>query len=211
MSTTSWYKYTKSKYADMLVNEGRLRVGTLLDYQNTEKHRAGILDEEEGMRVTFKEVTERQVWTPQTIPEYFSRTGVIVIEGNARIEIEDCTFETHEMSENVYTYCVSKVFDERLFEEFEADACVEILPGPFERGLSKAMLPHGEYLGYYECEYVGRRQEDGSGLIHPIRLKDTRYTHQAEVRMAWRPHGSLTSAFVDVQNIELTSAVRRRL
>lgn len=103
---------------------------------------------------------------------------------------------TVQSATNYYVFCLAAGYELRLFDDFEADACLVITdPDRFARGLGDAAAR--QLPGWlYRCacvRYVDSVQRiSGAQAINreefaPFFCKDFRYSYQKEVRAAWLP------------------------
>jgi hypothetical protein len=173
----------------MMVNEGKIRVGSLVDYQDAERHAGGILDEAEGTHTTHTRVGAEEAWTSENMPAPV-RPIINVAPGQA-VYVRDIAFRTIYVA-NAYVYCLSSKYDESLLaeDEFNADAIVEIIDTDgFIAAVNAVLVEHGcSFFGAVECKYVGRVFEHGDrkALLSAVEVKDERYSNQAETRLVWR-------------------------
>src|SRR6187431_2613654 len=84
------YKYLRKEHAHLLMNRGKFRIGTLLDYRKTAEHGNAIGDSTEGRTSLYQDV-DHVTWTSDTQSD-FSKSIVTVAPG-AVSEFENCTFE----------------------------------------------------------------------------------------------------------------------
>jgi hypothetical protein len=133
----------------------------------------------------------------QLIDSAFETTATLGPIGNTLTGDEFKSYTTTVQSAtNYYIFCLAADYELRLFDDFEADACLVITdPGRFARNLGEAaarQLPGW----HYDCRFVRyvdpvqhitgveaiRREE-----FAPFFCKDFRYEYQKEVRAAWLP------------------------
>lgn len=204
------FKYMEAKYANELVNEGKLRIGTLRDYRSREKFCGGRLDEDEG---TSSRSVTLNASCNEDIPD-FAKFAVQFAPGVKNGRISNFRVTQPWGVDNAYVFCVSKHYaPAELLPDFApADACVEIInPIEFYRALEDSMAEHGRSMGIHDCNYAGRKIEYPAPAVDPFVAKDPRYAHQAEVRVGWQPREPLTSTFIDIVNPKLRNYCRRIL
>lgn len=204
------FKYMEAKYADELVNDGKLRIGTLLDYRRREKFGGGRLDEDEGTSELWAAIDAR---SNDDIPE-FARSIIQIGPSATKVHISGIGVVKPYLMPDAYVLCLSKRYaPAELLPDFEpADACVEIVnPPEFFAALEDSMAAHGQFIGVHDCKYSGRRVEYPAPALNPFVVKDPRYAHQAESRIGWLPHKRLKSTFIDIVNPELRNWCRRIL
>jgi hypothetical protein len=204
------FKYMEARWADELIMDGKLRIGTLLDYRSREKFNGGRLDEGEGTSSRF---TSLDAHSNEDIPE-FARFAVHIPPDAKNVHVIGLGVEQPYGMQDAYVFCVSKRYaPKELLPDFApADACVEIVnPPEFIATLQETMKEHGRLIGPDDCQYVGRRSEYPAPLVPPFVAKDPRYAHQAEVRVGWVPHEPLELTFIDIVNPRLRNFCRRIL
>ena len=180
------YKYLKKEYAELLINKGNLRIGTLYEYRDIEKHGKIIGDEGEGTKSVYMEMNN-VTWTKDTQPA-FGKSFFNLGEGGV-VHFDGITLEKPTHSPNYYMYCTTSVIDENALVDFGYDTCVVIEnPTKFFLAVNRVMRHKGIYEGVFPCAYQSRRvahyQDNG---IHPAIIKPTEYRNQSEVRALWRP------------------------
>src|SRR5215467_13805693 len=119
------YKYLKREYADQLINEGTIKIGTYFEFRKMEEDKQRG-DKDEG-KIIYSKIVERDTEV-RDLPSIFTENvkieggGKLILKGGAKAsahgEISDC-----------YLFCCSKLYDQKLMTEFEADACIEIFDG----------------------------------------------------------------------------------
>jgi hypothetical protein len=206
------YKYTKREFADLFFSAGVVRLGTLYDYRSTEQHVGGILDAEEGVGFRTRHV-EDEHWTQENLPDYAQRAFGFYGSAGGGVRIKDCHFTSREQSENALIFCLSESFSQRLFDDFQADACYAIVDlGDFVRLVDASVKAQGayQYIGAFRCVYTGRSYPHADSVIHPGVLKDQSYAHQSEIRVVWA-HDShqIDVPFLDVANPKLPLTCER--
>ncbi|HCG8492895.1 hypothetical protein HJ097_14955 [Vibrio parahaemolyticus] len=180
------YKYMKKEHAKLLVEQGSLRIGTLYEFRDEEKHGKEIGDFQEGTKSTYMEVGEAN-WNTNNQPE-FSKSFFKLSDG-ATLKISGITLEKPQNSPDFYIYCTTYEFDESAMRDFGYDACVVIeQPERFFNCISKALKHKSSYEGSYNCVYQPRRMAHELDMgVHPALIKESAYSYQKEVRSIWRP------------------------
>lgn len=180
------YKYLPKRFADALIFQGKLRVGTLHGYRNIEQHKSGIGDITGGEKNQSLVVDGQVQWNKHNIPEFAGR--FVKFDDTSTATFENIKFVQPLLSENLFVYCVSQCWDPALLTEFESDACVEIHDLPrFTRALSHVIRYRATYLAARACEYSGREHKYDENETEPALLKPESYASQREVRALWRP------------------------
>ncbi|MEZ8470771.1 hypothetical protein AB6D20_007280 [Vibrio splendidus] len=180
------YKYMKKEHAKLLLEQGSLRIGTLYEFRDEEKHGKEVGDNKEGTKSAYMEVDNEQ-WSPSNQPEFsksFFNLGT-----NGSINISGVTLERPQNSPDFYIYCTTYEFDESAMRDFGYDTCIEIeQPEKFFKCISKSLKHKANYQGSHRCKYQPRRLPHNldSG-VHPSLVKEVEYAYQKEVRSIWVP------------------------
>ena len=184
---TVYYKYLKKEHAHSMLEYGRLRIGTLYEYRDMEKHGSVIGDDAEGKKSAFMEVGT-ETWSNDTQPN-FTRDFFKAIDGGS-FTISGITLEKPKESPDFYLYCCTTEYSKDVMEEFGYDACVIIRnPERFFRALSKSLRHKvSSFQGVYECQYRERRvSHERETDAHPAIIKAPKYQNQKEIRAFWTP------------------------
>ncbi|HYR05890.1 MAG TPA: hypothetical protein VEP71_04335 [Gallionella sp.] len=192
---TVLYKYLQKQYADLLIKRGKLRIGTLYEYRDIEKHGTIVGDEDEGKKSLYMDVASEK-WTADNQPDFTK--GLIKIANGSSVHMEDVTFQKSESSPDYYLYCTTEKFDENALKDFGYDACVVIeKPNLFFAAITRTLRHKGTFEGTFCCQYVSRRVEyDKDHGIHPAIIKDPSYKDQKEIRTLWKPFKTNISPLV---------------
>ena len=185
---TSLYKYMKREYAESLLSEGCVKIGTLYEYWPMEIHGNEIGDSNEAM--AFCEIPADQIaaimndGNPSAMATWVRD---ILIKSPESKNFK--TFFANYMAVNQYVFCASSEYDENVMRSFSCDACVEIWnTGPFFDIISDALRERTNFRGLYMCKYRPRGFLYGeASSIVPELLKHPSYSHQKEVRGLWYP------------------------
>jgi hypothetical protein len=193
------YKYIKREHADLLVHQGRMRIGTLLDFQNTEKHRAEVGDSQEGRRTTVV----------RQDPSGITRIDNLIVQGSILKNIvvkgaEVAAVYSQEVSPQFYIFCASTTKDREAMEKMGYDTCVEITnPVLFLKLLSQrselsakiAPIPGGHFV-IGPCQYLpnlalsaaeANNSVIGGGPVPIFFQKLPEFAYQTEYRAVWSP------------------------
>lgn len=212
---TVLYKYIHSK--DLVtVLRGSIQIGTLLGYQNEEKHGTERGDRQEGVRKVHHIIDYANSDRPETITPAIERA----IKGFR--QAKNCTLRNGliietQVAPNVYTFCCSYEFDEDAMRRMGYDCCVRIenaetfvthltrkLRG---RGLITGQISHGTCRyddrkltvkpmpqWYWSAAEALRAEYDEMmryaptpEKIPPWAHKEARYAYQKEYRYVWLP------------------------
>lgn len=186
------YKYMKREYARLLLDDGVLRIGTLYDYRDIEKHGGVTGDDSEGKKSLRMEI-DNEVWEPQTQPDFTKEA--IKLEG--LLQLKNLNFVKIIESLDCYLFCATKVFDQNTMRGFGHDACVVIEnPKKFFVAISRLLRKIAKFNGFFPCQYVSRIiPHDEDHGFHPAIIKETTYSSQKEVRALWSPKRKNISPF----------------
>jgi hypothetical protein len=189
------YKFLRTEHAAALMENGTIRVGTLWEYQNEERHGTQVGDEGEGRLAQYDD--RQLVLSDDPTTQSAITKQVFNLEGATGAVIQGITMAVEETVDNLHVYSLSGQFDRASFAEF-ADSRYEIClridnPSGFVSVLDAAMKRRFEADNYtvLPCVYGNRvvHYRDGQ-KIHPVQLKPIRLAHQHEVRVIWRaPRG----------------------
>lgn len=186
-----YYKYLPKEYANELVEKGIIKINTLYGCRKIEncserqdieegitKHKAkGMTINPDGtrnIRVAFHNMT------PKTIT--FTSDGYNL------------------SSPNAYIYCLSSERSSQIMECFNGtDTCVEINNiEKFARIISYklvdlGLINEGYPAGFWQCVYRDRNFGEDPNKTQGFLIKDSKYQHQKEWRLAWFPLEPSTS------------------
>ena len=184
-----WYKYMQREYAESLVRDGVVRIGTLAEFRDTESHGEEIGDADEGRDLP----TENVAFASNNIPgsaSPFVELFLPMQPGPGQIVVRDSTFQMVNEAPHSFAFCASTVLDPIQMERLGYDACVLIAdPKRFISALTTQLMHRRLVKGspligpcvYRERERDWRRPSD----THPGLLKPLRYSYQQEVRAIW--------------------------
>lgn len=187
------FKYLEPRWADQMVDQGSVRIGTLFDFRHKEAHGKERGDELEGVRVTMTD-GRAGTFAGEEIPA-FLKDSLRIPEGVAIQFAEGAVLRQHASVPDMYVYCTCHQFSEALLTRF-GGACVEIhQPEKFFAAITGTLAEWDEYgvrrargFSLAACEYRDREQTwPRASRYNPVFRKPRRYQHQAEVRAAWRP------------------------
>ena len=175
------FKYMKSCHASRFKSDGTLRIGTLSEYRNVEKHGERIGDSHEGMVGHFETVATADVATLSPFVKRF-------VSGVAG-RIENCTFTAMYESPEFFVFSTALEFSRELMKEFGYDACLRIdNPAAFFKAVTLSLQNVATYEGIFPCSYTDRFIPPGNfHAAHPAVIKDRAYESQREVRTLWHP------------------------
>lgn len=180
------YKYLHREHAQLLMEKGTLRIGTLYEYRDTEKHGNVVGDADEGQKSLYMDVNDEK-WTCDNQRSFGKK--FIKVSPGASVHLENVAFEEKQNSPNCYIYSAAQEFDEKALRNFGYDACIVIEnPAKFFYAITRALRDKAVFEGFFPCQYVSRRvAHDQDHGIHPALIKDPSYKEQKEVRAVWKP------------------------
>lgn len=196
------YKFLKSEYADNLFNNGELRIGTLYDFRNHEAYGNKRGDKDEGQKAIYENVNTLVESAENNTLSPFVKQVFSIKQGVTNIRIENITVSQPLNSADCYIYCMSYEFNENLYEEFQADVCIEIKsPYKFIGAISKC-FKNSDFIKLSKIIYTQRNQPYGQhDEYHAATIKSENYKPQKEVRSIWVPRykNSIEPLLVKIQ------------
>jgi hypothetical protein len=200
------YKFTKRKYAEELVRNGSIQIGTLHDFQNLEKHRAEVGDAQEGKRSTFIGPDEQGQFHVDKLEILGSTLTNVNMSGNGGMPIA-----IMEATRQYYILCFSIKPDAEAMRRMGYDTCVQIdNPKLFCYIVTQAMITlgktapigrfHLDFIRYldpvvYPVNAVNNKSYSGKHL--PVYLqKHPEFAYQNEARVVWEPSGEQAKPFI---------------
>jgi hypothetical protein len=182
------YKAMERRYAQSLVEHGRIRIGTLNDYKRTEHLHEAISDNSEGKKTirvglySSDHPEDHSTHIEKLIGKKFKGfKGVYVTDSNFTEYAPDCPVFCFAESVDGLRKHVDPQYDclitfERV-KEFSRIVCIALcaLGLPIKRVICAP------------CVYRPRTMDSyGDKNEHPAFIKDPKYSGQREVRLMWR-------------------------
>jgi hypothetical protein len=195
------FKYTKRVYAEALVREGKIRIGTLHDYRRIERHAPMIADEDEGKKARYDNPVMASAgglspFARSVADRMFSN---LPTDPQVRVLFAQCVFEEVETSSNRWLYCTSARLGASVMRSMDPayDSCIRIdyVDAFFqaiaqELGRQNLIATPGRIV---RCKYRERTQhylaDDG---LDPVTLKAPKFWNQQEVRFVYFPSKEIT-------------------
>lgn len=180
----TFYKFLEPHYADVMVAEGTVRIGTLADYRRSELYGEEIGDRDEGRATFAMNILAPAIWTVDTIPEIAK--SKIRLGPNDIVFAENNTFNILDEAD-VWIYSMSGSYSEEMQARSGYSACVQIDRSPFFDAMCAVMGPLAAASpGIGECLYIGRDLDYSQRGKIPIELlKPAGYAYQQEWRSIW--------------------------
>lgn len=170
-------KYGQKKYLNRMYNEGQIRISPASFYKNPSLNTA-INDDESVLSVALHP-------DKATISHINNKTGK-----ESRILPVGNITTTFSLITNYYVYCMAHVYDFRLFDDFEADACIIIHDvKAFLSRLDKVFKSAEGNWSFMtnQVRYVDPLNPPREQDIDVFFCKHFRYSYQKEVRAVWIP------------------------
>lgn len=212
----SLYKYSKSRWADLLLSDGSVRIGTIFDFRRSE-HERGIADATEGVKSIYHGIEHYDSNESFGINRSaVDNLGAFVIKGGGSLSLSNLTLEREFKFPDAYVHCTAHSLSRDVLEQFEgANSCVEIVrPSAFYKYLTEVInkIVPVHYYGLHRIVYSDRREAfNGENFgRRPDLIKDPEYERQCEVRALWLPRSkSKLIAPINIQEKALVKFCRR--
>ncbi len=118
------YKYVSKEFLDSFLYGRTIKIGTLSDFHNAEKHSGDVLDPEEGVLNIIPEGLTFSSSDPR------AQAAMNFVTGINGLNIEDCTAYDCgvivSVQQDCHIFCASNEFSPAIAEALGYDACVEI-------------------------------------------------------------------------------------
>lgn len=217
------FKYLKRKYADQLLNEGGIRIGTLYGYRNMEeteanKGRADPLEGKSRDKLHIPYFNNNDFQSNQKLRDNVAHY-VNLISGPVTYEFDNCTFSTDLHAPNYLIFCLSHEKSITVMQQFEgADTCVEIVKKEkffdlITWELNRYFKTEFNFIGVARVQY-GPFERFRSGIdsdpLDPVLAKTMKYEPQRELRAIWSipKDVEITEAFYDLNIFGLNKCCR---
>jgi hypothetical protein len=108
-----------------------------------------------------------------------------------RIHIVDASSSTSINQDEIYIFCLSTKLDQKLFDDFETDNCIEIFNIPIFIRRIKSAITQLHYRNQLLTNYIyyynqaERPELNPDNPRHLAFFKDEKYEHQEEYRLAF--------------------------
>ncbi|GLH47620.1 hypothetical protein [Pseudomonas lactis] len=189
----SLYKYSENRWADLLLSDGSVRIGTIFDFRRSE-HKRGIADAAEGVKSIYHGIEYYNSNESSGIDRSaVANLGPFVSKKGGGFSLSNLTLEREFKSPDAYVHCTAHSLSKDVLEQFEgADSCVEIVrPSAFYKHLTEVInkIVPVHYYGLHRIVYSARREAfNGENFgRRPDLIKDPEYELQCEVRAIWMP------------------------
>ena len=214
------FKYTKSKYAKLLLEDNIVRVGTLYGFRDMEA-KPGISDPLEGSYLNkIKIDTLDTAKTPITPQLRSNLSGIMSITDSLPFPctIRGFTHVKAYTSPNCLIFCVSNQKSKKTMQQFkDADTCIEIYdPDKFftllNRSVLKKLKNKVKWRGAFDVRYGNYERMQANPYhkpLHPAIVKTKDFSEQHEMRALWLPKAPITlQPFYDLKVPGMKSCCR---
>jgi len=173
------------------LQHGQLRIGTLNEYRDIEKHGGEIGDEKEGTKLIYQ-AFENQEWTSQDEVPKFLRENLIIKNGG-KISLhgknENIKMGLSLETENYYLFSCTTEFSKDSMQRFGYNSCLLIQnPKNFFKLVSKTIRHKASFVGFFPCIYKNRIEKyNQTSSYHLALIKPPSYSYQKEIRGLWYP------------------------
>lgn len=161
---TRLYKYIESRYVDAMLSRGTIRVGTLFEFRDREKHgpRADPGENTFTNRSVLKRLDPESNDPSTAFERAVFRGAVGLPPGASRVEISNNLFERRTDGGDAYVYCLADRYTAEIAEKFKTDACVEIVePRRFTRALYECLADKVDWCGLGYVVYNADASQGG--------------------------------------------------
>ncbi len=212
------YKYIKSEFIDSALSQGCFRLGTLLDYQDEERHGEEIGEREEGLINLHAEAWDgKEIDLSSDTPEaQFIRSSLKVSKVDPwcknKIRFGEGTHMVFQQrSKDGLIFCASRTFNPDVMNQFKCDACIVIKDAhKFFKSISNHIESYATFRQASKITYMPRNQLlRSTTFVHPAFLKPTEYRHQDEYRAAWGFKPGLPASPVIIKVPDCTKYIER--
>ncbi len=156
------FKYMNKKHLWNFLQHGQLRIGTLNEYRNIEKHGDEIGDEKEGTKLIYQ-AFENQKWTSQDkVPKFLREKLIIKNGGKVSLHGKNENIEMGRSleSQNYYLFSCTTEFSKDAMQKFGYDSCLLIQnPNRFFKAMSKTIRHKASFVGFFPCIYKNRKEK----------------------------------------------------
>lgn len=190
----SLYKFTNKSHQDSFFGEGVLRLGTLNDFKDVEKHRSAIGDIKEGFHYISRNIDKEVKITANSKEPILSE--LFKIDGEGSLSFANMTVSAGRTSPNGFVFCSSILYRPEIFKRWhsenpEYDSCYEIFdPLSFYTTISEhvknSIFMNARQRIFYTPEHID--YESTYAKTHPAFTKEeVEFGWQHEYRMVWQP------------------------
>lgn len=208
------YRYSMDEHNASLLAMGRIRVGTLHDFRNSE-HKKGIADPQEGTKEVshFIDYFQADKSFNQDASSCIHARAMSVMGlefKNSNITVNNVKMSRSFDQPDCFVFCTSLFRSRETMNEFEgANSCIEITnPEAFYTLLTETINAETpvEFRGVHKVTYQDRseRWNGRDWGNHPALIKETEFKKQVEIRAIWEPRFRQQINPIIVANYELS-------
>lgn len=187
------YKFIKKKHAHEFFKNGNIRIGTLYDFRDVEKHGAEIGDLDEGTKtLTTGGYHMLDTADPSTIPSWYAphfQKSFIPDGPDARLVMHagGSGISVKLTVPNRYVFCTTEGIDAVVWKQPGYDACIKInSPSGFFKALTNKLKHKAHWITLDRCVYRSRTViGEHDDQLEPALIKEQRHAEQREVRAIW--------------------------
>lgn len=204
---TKAYKYFDSKLEDIILGEGRFRVGTLYDYRRNEEYGSEIGDKNEGSLNAHSSVLSWTSGNPSLANEHagmfvrqpgtvsfgagdsisFGPGGSISFSSDGRVRMQNVGLQSRLHIADLYVLSLSAEPKRELMVKMGYDACFEISDVEAFLALLPAP-PNSQLMGCSFVSYQSRNMHyQAARTVNPAFIKEPQFAYQKEIRAVWAP------------------------
>lgn len=187
-----FYKYMKAEHAKMFFHNGKIRIGTLLDFKKNENFNSAVGDKNEGSHFPNLPIIGTLTYENLSSKDAYFLNGIIKMSPGS--SMSGITIEREIQSNDYYMYCLATKPSREAMQAFECDTCIEIgnisafLDAITRKIRGKANLLEWKGKVTYLDKRYHHSQETG---LNPAITKDLKYSYQNEYRALWKPKDGL--------------------
>jgi hypothetical protein len=187
------FKFGKQEHLKQALSQGKIRLASASSLSDPSLNYA-IRDDELSFSI---HMPAKDAWLQQLDERTFKPIGEhIKLLGNMSFK--------HRVPTDYYVYCLSVCFDFRLFDDFQADACLVVSdPKAFiDRLLCAGFEKFPSWFARVDTVDYLDPLRTGRGSIRAFFSKHFRYSYQTELRIVWLPekrHEKLEPVFVQLR------------
>ncbi|MEZ5987774.1 MAG: hypothetical protein R3F30_01340 [Planctomycetota bacterium] len=201
------YKLLERPFAEMLLDRGAIRIGSIDYYRGYPGEDDWVSDESEGI-FTVKHADG--VYRYQDLPSGLK--NFVRAEAGDTLKVGLKGVSEERVSENAMIYSIAKSPNKKAMERLGRDTCIEIAsPDLFFREITRALFRNGYIKPGFHFKNVHYLRSPYSlpkyHQLHPAIVKRPAFRWQEESRAMWEPIGQHVS-FIDIDVPEVRKYCR---
>lgn len=183
------YKYMNKEHAEKFWDDGTIRIGTLFEYRNIDKHgeEVGELSEAMAYCIIHKSQLNRVARDETTVGGLSEFVKNMVKSSPEAIYSDNFIVGYSPLDQ--YIYCCTSEYSEESMNLFGYDSCIKISDvSGFISCVTECLGVTAKFKGAFYCQYRERGFKfEESPTVYPEIIKHPNYAHQKEVRVIWHP------------------------